>query len=115
MAGRLQDPGVLPSDDHETEMAAHQAWQSDPAITQLIQQLTQSNPQAFQQFQQAMQGHMQGHAQAAQGGGGGGGGGGGKTIPSTDDINAHASSIESTVRGNAQRISQAVSTDTNQN
>jgi hypothetical protein len=115
MAGRLQEPGVLPSDDHETEMAAHQAWQSDPAITQLIQQLTPSNPQAFQQFQQAMQGHMQGHAQAAQGGGGGGGGGGGKTIPSTDDINAHASSIESTVRGNAQRISQAVSTDTNQN
>ena len=116
MAGRLQDPGVLPTDDHQTEMQAHQQWQADPAITQLLQQMAQSNPQAFQQFQQVMQAHMQGHAQAQQQKmSGGGGGGSAKTVPSISDINSQASNITSTVRSNAQKVGQAVTNNPDQN
>lgn len=116
MASRLQDPGVLPTDDHATEIQTHQQWQQDPAITQFLQQAAQVNPQAFQQFQQIMQQHMQAHAQAQQQGAGGGAPQGGKTVPSSSDINGAANAIESTVRGNAQRVSQAVSAaDPNQN
>jgi hypothetical protein len=108
IAARLQDPQVLPTDDHQVEMQAHQQAQQDPAVTQFLQQAMQMNPQAVQQFQQIMQGHMQAHQQAMMGEAGGGGGGE-KTVPSVQDI-------EGTVRGNAQRVSQAVQeSDPNQN
>ena len=116
MAGRLQDPGVLPTDDHQAEIAAHGKWQEDPAITQLLQQLAQANPQAFQQFQQVMQAHMQGHAQAQQQKmQGGGGRASTKTVPSIADVNSQANNITSTVRSNAQRTAQAVSNNPDQN
>jgi hypothetical protein len=108
MAARLQDPGVLPTDDHQAELQAHQQAQQDPAVTQFLQQAMQVNPQAVQQFQQIMQVHMQQHQQFLQQGARAGGGTA-KAVPSVNDINGQVQAIESTVRSNAQRVSQAVS------
>ncbi len=115
IAARLQDPQVLPTDDHRVELEAHQQAQQDPAVTQFLQQAMQVNPQAVQQFQQIMQAHMQAHQQALQQGASGGAPSA-KAVPSVSDINGRVQNIESTVRSNAQRVSQAVTAaDPNQN
>ena len=75
----------------------------------------QVNPQAVQQFQQIMQAHMQAHQQALQQGASGGAPSA-KAVPSVSDINGRVQNIESTVRSNAQRVSQAITAaDPNQN
>jgi len=119
MNGNAQsaDPGVLPEQDHPAHMTTHQQYQQNPSYQQLVQAAQQvnaqqipTNPQAAQIVQvidQLMQQHMQVHQQhqaqqvqgpapAAQPGGGGG------------------DSIQSAVRGNAQRTSDILTSDAQQ-
>ena len=122
MAGRMQDPGVLPEQDHATHIRTHQQAAQDPAVTQFLQQAMQLNPQAIQQFQAMIQQHMQQHQQFIQGEAQGRAPKSDesqKTIPSTRDVasnpQAQAQALQSIVRSNAQRVGQTVNLNTEQN
>ena len=122
MAGRMQDPGVLPEQDHATHIRTHQQAAQDPAVTQFLQQAMQLNPQAIQQFQAMIQQHMQQHQQFIQGEAQGRApkqDESQKTIPSTRDVasnpQAQAQALQSIVRSNAQRVGQTVNLNTEQN
>jgi hypothetical protein len=133
MVARMQDPGVLPTQDHDTHLRIHSQAIQDPAVVQYVQQQMQMNPGAAQMFQQVLQGHVQAHQQASmqrlQGGGGGPGGAPsgntGKTMPSMRDAGSgaagvrnpmeQAQNLQSEVRGNAQRMGQSVSINAEQN
>jgi hypothetical protein len=117
MAMRLEDPGVLPEQDHEAHMATHQQVQQDPVVQQTLQQ----NQLSMNQFGQVLQRHMVQHqqilqqmAQGQQAGGSGGNGQingigreGGRSP--AGDVNAITGGIESAVRSSAQNLSQSTS------
>lgn len=117
MVTQGQDPGVLPEQDHQAHLEAHGAYQEHPYYQQLVLLSQQvgfdgrpANIPAIQQIQQIdaiVQGHMQTHQQAmteqiegptppARAGGG------------------MSDSIQSTVRGNAQRVANTMSTEADQ-
>lgn len=122
MASRMQDPGVLPEQDHATHLRTHQQASQDPAVTQFLQQAMQINPQVIQQFQMMLQKHMQQHQQFIQGAAQGRAprpDESQKTIPSARDAatnpQAQAQALQSVVRSNAQRVGQTVNLNTEQN
>jgi len=122
MAARMQDPGVLPEQDHATHLRTHQQAAQDPAVTQFLQQAMQVNPQVIQQFQAMLQKHMQQHQQFIQGAAQGRAPKSDesqKTIPSARDVaanpQAQAQALQSVVRSNAQRVGQTVNLNTEQN
>ena len=119
LAARQQDPGVLPTQDHQVHLQQHAKAGEDPAVTQYLQQQMQINPQAIQQFQQLLQRHTQQHQQFLQGQAQGQPlQESEKTIPSTRDgnnVQAQAQALQSVVRSNAQRVGQTVNINTEQN
>jgi hypothetical protein len=125
MAMRLEDPKVLPDQDHETHMATHQQVSQDPVVQQTLQQ----NPMQLQQFGQVIQQHIIQHqqflqqmAQGQQAGGQGGTPGQinglrreGGASPA-GDVQDIVGGIDSAVRSSAQNLSQSTaSINRNQN
>lgn len=116
---QLQDPGVLPTQDHGAHLSqgGHGGYQQHPSYQQLVQAAQQVNgqnvpinPQAAQMVQQIdalMQQHMQAHAQAqaqqVQG-----------PAPAATPGGGGGDSIQSTVRGNAQNVANTLSADAQQ-
>jgi len=74
MISQLQDPGVLPDQDHDAHIPIHGEWQQQPMVQQLVLQSQQrlatgevAFPQAAAQLQQIGQlinQHLQAHVQA---------------------------------------------------
>lgn len=123
MIMRRQDPGVLPAQDHRTHLRVHGKAGQDPYIQQVIQSIPDPQQQQAmgQQFAQLLQQHMQQHQQIlqqlAQGGKGAAPQASGKGGPvrQGETFNEQAQKLESTVRSNAQDVSQAVAVNPGQN
>ena len=108
---QMQDPGVIPEQNHQAHMETHAQYQQHPAYAQLVQQAQAAdemgnpmNPQAAQMIQyidQLMQVHQQGHQQAEQQKAAGFGG---APKPSARP----EMGLDSTVRSNAQDVSNSV-------
>jgi hypothetical protein len=118
MASRMQDPGVLMEQDHQAHMRTHAQASQDPGVTSFLQQAMQMNPQAVQMFQMLMQQHLQQHQQFMQRKAMGKTN---KVMPSArdqagmGDPNTQAKQLQNVVKSNAQRTSQTVGVNTEQN
>jgi hypothetical protein len=109
MAMRLEDPGVLPEQDHKAHIETHQNVGEDPVVQQQMRQ----NPNILNQFAQVAQAHIQQHQQALEQMAGGQG----APAPSNGringigregggDVQSLVGNIDSAVRSNAQSLSQ---------
>lgn len=112
MISQMQDPGVLPEQDHKAHAQIHQQYRAHPTYQQLMraaQTMTADgqpgNPASAQMAQMIdaiMQNHMQAHAQAEQQQQQGATGQGRQAAPGAD-------SLINQVRANAQYTSQSAS------
>jgi len=114
MVSQMQDPGVVEGQDDQAHLTTHQEYRNHPRYQQLVMQSQQvnfqggpMNPQAAQQVQyvdQLVAQHMQAHEQqlAAQAEG---------PAASPGPRGESTDSIQSTVRGNAQRVANTLQGD----
>lgn len=121
MVTQLRDPGVHPEQDHKSHLESHQQYQDHPYYQQLLllgQQVgfdqRPTNPQAFQQVQQIdaiEQGHMQQHELAMAQQVEGPAEGPQPAQAASEPTGFPTNSIQSTVRANAQRVSNTLQTE----
>lgn len=114
MALRMEDPGILPDQDHASHMATHQRANEDPVVIQTLSQNPMQGARYAQILQQHTIQHQQILEQMGQGKAAGVNGqinGIGREAGSSpaQDVQSITGNIDSAVRSSAQKLSQDTS------